>query len=68
MWILQKRSKKNGLSLLKKNAMLIALAKIAGHEGRIYSFSFYGHLQPYLPGKCVLLFVPGIAEQNKEAG
>ena len=51
MWILQKRSKKNELSLLKKNAMLIALAKIAEHEGSIYSFSFYGHLQPYLPGK-----------------
>ena len=53
--------------------MRIALAKIPEHKGNIQPSSFYGltishTCYPFLPSRWVLLFVPGVAEQNKEAG
>ena len=56
------------------DAILIVSAEILEYEGSISSSSFYGHLPDYQPnllalntGYHVLLVVPGVAEQNKEA-
>ena len=55
--------------------VLIVLAEISEREESIYPSSFYGQLEtishkcyPYLPRRWILLFVSGVAEQDKKAG
>ena len=47
------------------DVMLFASAKIPKCEG---SPTFSHTCYPYLPSRCVLLFLPGVAEGNEDAG